>query len=172
MPEQIEPKPVLPDPKPRADLSKEYHLRRKEFVEKRVATSDVADFVAEGWSVEREDTKRAIIRKRKPIGDRLEDRFWCALFKMGYEELSTGQAFNILVSKKNEPNIYKQVDVFAKDGETVIIAECKRAKHLRKDRFRKILMSSLLLRVRWLRPCGSIIRDLSRKLFGCSLRKM
>lgn len=116
---------MLPEPKPRADLYKEYNLRRKEYVEKRVATSDVADFVAEGWAVEREDAKRAVVRKRKPIGDRLEDRFWCALYKMGYEELSTGQTFNILVSKKNEPPIYKQVDVFAKDDETVIIAECK-----------------------------------------------
>lgn len=116
---------LTPVPVKRSELTKEFNLRKKDYIEKRVSQSDVAELVDTGWTVEREDDKKTIVRKRKPVGDRLEDRFWCALYKMGYEEISPGRTFNILVSKKNEAPIYKQVDVFAKDSETVVVAECK-----------------------------------------------
>ena len=116
---------LTPAPTKRAELTKEFNLRKKDYVEKRVAQSDVAELLATGWAVERESASRTVVRKRKLVGDRLEDRFWCALYKMGYEEIGPGRTFSILVSKKNEPPLYKQVDVFAKDAETVVVAECK-----------------------------------------------
>ena len=144
----------MPPPKPRAELVKEFNLRKKEYIEKRVAKSDVASLIQEGWSIEREDEKRAVVRKRKPIGDRLEDRFWCALYKIGYSELNTGMTFNILVSKKNEPPIYKQVDVFAKDDETVIVAECKACLTPKKRSLQKDLNEFIALKG----PMASAIR--------------
>lgn len=116
---------LMPAPVKRSELTKEFNLRKRDYIEKRVSQSDVAELVASGWTVEREGDKKTVVRKRKAVGDRLEDRFWCALYKMGYQEISPGRTFNILVSKKNEAPLYKQVDVFAKDAETVVVAECK-----------------------------------------------
>ncbi|MEQ1944766.1 DGQHR domain-containing protein [Mesorhizobium sp. VNQ89] len=146
MPDPNEPESVLPPPKPRSDLVKEYNLRRKEYIEKRVPLGEVQTFIDEGWSAERDDGKRAVVRKRKAIGDRLEDRFWCALYKMGYDELSPNRTFNILVSKKNEPPLYKQVDVFAKDSETIIIAECKSCSTPKKRSLQKDLNEFIALK--------------------------
>lgn len=116
---------LTPDPVRRSELAREFNLRKKDYLEKRVSPSDVPGLANAGWTIEREDDKKTVMRKRKAVADRLEDRFWCALYKMGYEEINPGRAFNILVSKKNEPPVYKQVDVFAKDSETVVVAQCR-----------------------------------------------
>ncbi|HQZ11917.1 MAG TPA: DGQHR domain-containing protein [Devosia sp.] len=92
----------------------------------------------EGWEVRQKDEKRAKVRRRKPLDLRLENRFWTALYRLGFDELSPTRGFKITVSKKNEPALSKQIDVFAKDAETVIVAECKscdapRRRSLQKD---------------------------------------
>ncbi len=47
------------------------------------------------------------------------------LFKLGYPELNHGRNFQILIQRKGAKTLSKQIDVFAKDDETVIVAECK-----------------------------------------------
>ena len=54
----------------------------------------------------------------------LENRFWSVLYRFGYAELNTGRRFKIVVGKGGEAT-EKQIDVFAKDDETVVVAECK-----------------------------------------------
>lgn len=123
-----------------------FNLRRKDYVEKRVVASELDDYLTQGWESTKKTAHRVVVRKRKQVGERLEDRFWCALYKMGYIELSTGRSFNILASRKNEPSIYKQVDVFAKDDETVIIAECKACDTPRKRSLQKDLNEFIALK--------------------------
>lgn len=143
-----------PNPQPRSELSAEFNRRKREYVQKQVALSDVDEHVASGWAVEKTSKRKATLRKRKSFDERLEDRFWCALYRMGYQELSSGRQFNILVSKKNEPPLYKQVDVFAKDEETIIVAECKACEVPRKRSLQKDLNEFIALKG----PIASAIR--------------
>ena len=48
---------------------------------------------------------------------------WCILAQMGFKEMSKGRQFKINVEDDLPP---RQIDVFAKDDETVIITECTR----------------------------------------------
>jgi hypothetical protein len=47
------------------------------------------------------------------------------LFKLGYPELSQGRFFTVLIERKGANAFRKQIDVFAKDEETVVVVECK-----------------------------------------------
>lgn len=131
--------PLLsPAPVDRSQLRGEFLSRSREYEEKRVPVTDIDALTAAGWSIEKEDGKRAKVRRRKSVDERLENRFWTSMYRLGYSMLNSGRAFKILVSKRGEPALYKQVDVFAKDDETVIVAECKacetrRRRNLQKD---------------------------------------
>lgn len=129
---------LSPSPAEAHLLKGEFRARRKEYTEKRIPLSEFDEYLAQGWRADKQDAKRAKISRKKGIDERLENRFWCALYCLGYKELNSGRTFNILVSKSNEPPIYKQIDVFAKDDETVIVAECTscetpRRRNLNKD---------------------------------------
>ena len=78
------------------------------------------------------------------------------LFKLGYPELNHGRNFQILIQRKGAKTLSKQIDVFAKDDETVIVAECKAC-----DKTTKRTLSHNLFRA---------ITDVvsNQKLFGSS----
>jgi DNA sulfur modification protein DndB len=79
---------------------------------------------AEGWVVQRENKSSFRMRRGKRFDEILENRFWNVLYRFGYGELNAGRQFRIVVGKGSEAT-EKQIDVFAKDDETVVIAECK-----------------------------------------------
>jgi DNA sulfur modification protein DndB len=64
------------------------------------------------------------MRRPKPFYEVLENRFWTTLYRFGYSELNMGRSFTIVVGK-GAGATKKQVDIFAKDDETVVVAECK-----------------------------------------------
>ena len=68
--------------------------------------------------------------KPKPDDEKLEDEVWCILAQMGFKELSQGRQFKIAVQEGLEP---RQIDVFAKDDDSVVIVECTRNPHLAKN---------------------------------------
>ena len=116
---------LTPTPQERGSLKGEFQSRRREFHEKRVPLSDLDDCIAQGWIVKTQDGTRAKIRRRKSTDERLENRFWTSLYRLGYSELGPGRDFKVLISKRHEPQLHKKVEVFAKDDETIIIAKCK-----------------------------------------------
>ena len=59
------------------------------------------------------------------------------LFKLGYPELSDGRSFTILIDRKGAEPLRKQVDVFGKDDETVVVAECKASAKLTRRTLQK-----------------------------------
>ena len=79
---------------------------------------------AEGWAVQRENKTSLRMRRPKRFDEVLENRFWNILYRFGYSDLNRGRNFQISVGKGAE-RTKKQIDVFAKDDETVVIAECK-----------------------------------------------
>ncbi|HEV2818117.1 MAG TPA: DGQHR domain-containing protein [Allosphingosinicella sp.] len=82
---------------------------------------------AEGWYVQRENKNSLRMRRPKSHDEIIENRFWNTLYRFGYCELNKGRRFQIAVGKGGETS-EKQVEVFAKDDETVIVAECRACK--------------------------------------------
>jgi DNA sulfur modification protein DndB len=114
--------PLLTDP---SRIRREAVIRRKPFVEKSISPEATAEHEADGWQVDRTLKRVTKVRQEKPVDERLEDRFWMLLFKMGYPELSYGRNFTVRIERQNAEPLTKQIDVFAKDDETAIVTECK-----------------------------------------------
>jgi DNA sulfur modification protein DndB len=114
-------------------IAKASRDRRKLHIEKSVnaSTRGLVDKKVEleehdGWQVLRRSKKTNLVRlkKDKPGTEQLEDYVWVTLAGMGFDELSDGRQFCIDVGGKGNP---RQLDVFAKDSESVIIVECTTA---------------------------------------------
>lgn len=76
---------------------------------------------ADGWRIIRKNAKSTRMAKPKPASEQLEDEVWSILAQMGFKEMSKGHRFTIADGDGLQP---RQMDVFAKDDETVIIVEC------------------------------------------------
>jgi DNA sulfur modification protein DndB len=111
--------------------------RRKAFDEKSVTPAEIPEYEAQGWQIDRALKRVTRVKREKEIDERLENRFWMLLFKLGYPELSDGRSFTILIDRKGATPLRKQIDVFAKDDETVIVAECKACSKLTRRALQK-----------------------------------
>ena len=76
---------------------------------------------ADGWRTVKRNPKSTRIAKAKRNDEQLEDEVWCVLAQMGFKEMSKGRQFKIAAGRGVPP---RQIDVFAKDDETVVIVEC------------------------------------------------
>ena len=126
--------PLLTDP---SRIKREAVRRRKPFDEKSLSPDDIPDHEAKGWQVDRKLKRKTKVKREKEIDERLENRFWMLLFKLGYPELSDGRSFTILIDRKGAEPLRKQVDVFGKDDETVVVAECKASAKLTRRTLQK-----------------------------------
>lgn len=113
--------PLIGDGKEAASA---YRKRKSANIEKTIHPADKAEELELGWTVLREG-KRAVRLKRPKNHDRsLEDRVWCLFYSMGYPVLNA-DGFKITFEREDGSIGRKQVDVYAEDGETVVIVECK-----------------------------------------------
>jgi hypothetical protein len=88
-------------------------------------TRNSAKHEAEGW-IYIKDLKTGVkMRKSRTHDKLLENRVWCMLYQLGYPVLNSGRRFDIRIAGSDGKPVTKQIDVFAKDDETVIIFECK-----------------------------------------------
>lgn len=113
----------------------EFRLRNRHYDEKFVTPGAISDYEAQGWVIYKSNRTGVRMRKARSPAQILEDRFWCCLYRLGYSELNESRNFRIPVS----PDIAKQIDVFGKDAETVVIAECKTAEEYKKKSIQKDL---------------------------------
>lgn len=102
----------------------EYGKRSRSYDEETFENALRATREEQGWTVQRENKATLRMRRPKPFDEVLEDRFWSVLYRFGYTDLNVGRGFKIVVGK-GEGATTKQVDVFAKDDETIVVAECK-----------------------------------------------
>ncbi len=126
--------PLIKDP---SRIRREAVRRRKPFDEKSVAADALPDHESKGWQVDRKLKRLTKVKKEKEIDERLESRFWMLLFKLGYPEISDGRNFTVLIERKGAEPLRKQIDVFGKDDETVIVAECKASEKLTRRSLQK-----------------------------------
>lgn len=120
-------------------LKRQAARRRKQFDEKSIHVESFPEYESNGWIIEKKVKNKIRIKREKTIDERLENRFWMLLFKLGYPEMNDGRSFTIRIERKGAEPLRKQIDVFAKDDETVIVAECKASEKITKRSFQKDL---------------------------------
>jgi DGQHR domain-containing protein len=107
---------------------KVYGLRSKAVDEKTVSATNPDSLATkvqgeeqDGWTVAKRNKKSVRLAKPKPMDRQLEDDVWCLLYRFGFKELNADRNFTIRVGEQAPP---RQIDIFAKDDETVFIVEC------------------------------------------------
>ena len=81
----------------------------------------VLGFEEEGWEVLRNGKTSTRLKKTKGTDQQLEDDVWSMLYNMGYKVMNSGRKFGIQAANSTDP---RQIDIYAKDDETVLIVEC------------------------------------------------
>lgn len=78
---------------------------------------------ADGWTLAKRNKRSLRLERAKPIDRQLEDDVWTLLYRMGFKALNPDRNFHIVAKDGSR----RQLDVFAKDGETVFVVECTHA---------------------------------------------
>ncbi len=105
-----------------------------------IKPNQLNDYLIEGWEKDKEFKTTIKIKKNKPIDIAFEDEVWSLFGLMGYDFLNKDRNFKIPYDKV-DGNLTKQIDVFAKDDETILIIECKTAEKNKRGDFKKELES-------------------------------
>jgi DNA sulfur modification protein DndB len=103
----------------------EFKRRRDQFVYMKVPSGAEAPYVAEGWAVAKKLKRQIRLSRDKEIDRQFEDQVWRLFYRMGYDDLNKGDSFTIKYKAANGTFRSKQIDLFAKDKETIVIGECK-----------------------------------------------
>jgi len=106
------------------EQKRQYIRRRDSFTYMSCHSSEQQEWQAKGWEIHREGRSKVKLKRPKSHDTMLEDQAWCLFYRMGYPELN-GQRFRIAYERRDGSKAEKQIDVFAKDDETVVVAECK-----------------------------------------------
>ena len=111
--------------KEKSERISEYKKRKPRQLQKRIDAKEASSFLESGWSERRKlSNGRVLLEKSKAHDEILENRFWSVLYQLGFEQLNQGRHFQISVTSEGAP-VKKQIDVFGKLGNIVVVAECK-----------------------------------------------
>ena len=112
------------------DISKELRIRKKAFVNKTIPNKNVAEYdelIENGWGLEKEFKTSKRLKKNKSHDVLFEDKVWALFASLGFRLLNKDRKLELSYDKSNN-KLTQQIDVFAKDDETIIIVECKSTK--------------------------------------------
>lgn len=126
--------PISIDP---GRLAREAAKRRRTYELTSVSKNQIDEYLNNGWEIDRELKIKTRLRRNRNSDEMLENRAWLLFFLMGYPELNSGRNFKIRIQRKGAEEISKQIDIFAKDDETVIVAECKASERVRRRSLQK-----------------------------------
>jgi len=122
------------------EISKLLKNKSKEYLTETIKPGQKDFYLSEGWEIEKEFKSSFRMKKTKSFDLAFEDEVWSLLGLMGYKFLNKDRNFEIPYDKNN-PKQTKQIDVFAKDDETILIVECKSAESNKRGDFKKELES-------------------------------
>jgi DNA sulfur modification protein DndB len=123
-----------------SEIKKLIKLKRKDSLSESINPTEKDKYLSDGWSIEKEFKNSIRVVKPKPFDLAFEDEIWSLFALMGYRFLNKDRKFN-LPYDKNNPSQTKQIDVFAKDDETILIVECKTSETNKRGDFKKELES-------------------------------
>lgn len=125
MPKTEERPPLFPLVSTEGERHAEYKRRRDAFIYQKVLPGGETPYLADDWKISKKLKRFIRLSKAKSLDRQFEDRVWRFFYKMGYEELSRGHEFTIRYKAADGTFREKQIDLFARDAETVIVGECK-----------------------------------------------
>jgi DGQHR domain-containing protein len=128
-----------------SELESVYRKRKPAVIFMTVPTGKEGLYLDDGWEIYRRNKKSVRLAKPKPIDEAFEDEVWCLFSKMGFKEMNMDRNFRIKILKDNK-SPGKQIDVFAKDDETVLIVECKTAETPKKRDLQKEMAEVVAIR--------------------------
>lgn len=100
--------------------------RKRDDVTESIRPQHLAAYQEDGWKLDKEFKYTVRVKKEKPLDIKFEDEVWSLFAQLGFNFLNRDRQFH-LPYDKNKPELTQQIDVFAKDEETVILVECKTA---------------------------------------------
>ncbi|WP_158515729.1 DGQHR domain-containing protein [Pararhizobium polonicum] len=126
------------------DLRAEAKRRKPPLNFKTVRPEDVAEELGNGWAVKKAGKRQTTLGRPKQHDQLLEDRIWSLLRMMGYQQMN-GHRSTIEFKRTDGSIGRKQIDVFAADAETAIVAECKSRETRGRKSLQKDLQDTILL---------------------------
>ena len=110
------------------DISQQLRLRRADsYNESHINGSAILkDQLSKGWEIKAELKTKTKIYLPKPNDIGFEDKVWSLFGLLGFKLMNKDRYFHIPYDKKDS-NLTQQIDVFAKDDETVLLVECRSA---------------------------------------------
>lgn len=102
----------------------EFGKRRRLFDERKVDIKLVEYHRDQGWEPFKTLKTGIKVRRKKLIDELLENRFWCILYWLGYDNLNIGRNFSLPAALDGKA-ISKQISVLGIDAETVVVAKCR-----------------------------------------------
>ena len=111
------------------ELKKAKRERKRTYIDERHPVQDRLELEQEGLEYLQtyKSGKEVKMRRQKPFDVRFENRVWLMFADMGFGTMNADDKFVISYGEKND-DLTKQIDVFATDGETALVVECKAAK--------------------------------------------
>ncbi len=122
------------------EIEKIIRQKRNDNLLESINPADKDKYLREGWLIDKVFKSSIRVSKPKPFDLAFEDEVWSLFALMGYKFLNRDRNFN-LPYDKNNLNQTKQIDVFAKDDETILIVECKSSESNKRGDFKKELES-------------------------------
>lgn len=116
-------------------LKREAVIRKKSYQVESLPNALADDYINnKGWELDKKLKIKTRVKKPWPHDLRLENRAWMLAYLLGYPEISAGRNFKVKIQRKGANPLYKQIDLLAKDDETVLVTECKSSERVTKNR--------------------------------------
>lgn len=120
------------------EISRLLRNRKREYVTESILHKHLEDYESNGWEIDKEFKNSVRVKKAKPLDIEFEDTVWSLFAQLGFKFLNRDRQFH-LPYDKNQPKLTQQIDVFAKDDETILIVECKTSQATKIGDFKKEL---------------------------------
>lgn len=101
-------------------------------------SSALQEKLNDGWEVDSVLKTKTRVMMPKPFDVAFEDKVWALFALLGFKLMNKDRYFCLPYDKKN-PSLTHQIDVFAKDDETILIIECKASSRNKPGDFNKEL---------------------------------
>ena len=116
------------------DIAKELRKRKKDHFNVSISKKNVAEleeYTDKGWVLDKEFVNKQRLKKDKSHDILFEDKVWSLFASLGFKFMNQDRKFEIPYDKHN-PKLTQQIDVLAKDQESIILIECKSTKEKNK----------------------------------------
>jgi DNA sulfur modification protein DndB len=108
------------------NIPSQIKTRNKSFIYESIKNNETSinELTLDGWQIEKQYKTSVKLKKAKPLDHYFEDKVWTLFAKMGFNVMNKDRFFELPYDKNNSSHA-QQINVFAKDKETIILVKCK-----------------------------------------------